>query len=218
MEWLVYILLVVLAAAGFWSLFGPSSSMKSKSEGGASGDSGDSAPAKTEKRKPAAKVDITAELSKQQKRPAAADHKLLLATLPSHKDDVNHVSLSPDGSFAASVSRDRAIRLFHLEAGVKFTPFLRYDVKGDEPTACTFSPDSKYLCTAMRDSRTLVFYAVSAKGGKLSLEQKHEFKTAHKEPISSIVFGRNSSFVATCARGQGAYHLPEAGLISTVGG
>jgi WD40 repeat protein len=80
--------------------------------------------------------------------------------------------------------------------------FSRVNTKLDYATACAFSHDSKYIVIALNETKKIHIYGINYKNQKAELTALHSFPTPHKDPITSLCFSPNHSFICTLSSGQ----------------
>lgn len=139
--------------------------------------------------------------SQHKRKVKAADvsDPLLVATLKGHTDGVTSLAYSPCGTFLATSSADRSIRLWRCKSFAGNPQFTRTPVELDSATAVGFSPDGDVLAAVTLGRRRLLVYGVGKEDGRLAL--RGEFPTAHREDVHTVVVGAGAAFFVTCAGG-----------------
>jgi WD40 repeat protein len=108
-----------------------------------------------------------------------------LATLSGHTDEVTSIDVSPDGSMAASGSKDGTARLWDLTAGKALRSVKHRNIVD----AVAFSPDGKSLATGGWD-HTVHFWDVS-RGTEI------RYVKGHMDTVWSIAFTPDGNTLAS---------------------
>ncbi|KIJ34493.1 hypothetical protein M422DRAFT_79509, partial [Sphaerobolus stellatus SS14] len=102
---------------------------------------------------------------------------------------VRSVVFSPDGSFIASASHDKIVRIWNLVTGGALK-----ELKGHEDgvTSVVFSPDGSFIASASYDKTVRIWNVVMGAALK-------ELK-GHQDWVTSVVFSPDGSFIASASR------------------
>jgi WD40 repeat protein len=120
-----------------------------------------------------------------------------------HRDQVLDLALSPDGTLAATASRDKTARVWNLETGEALTPWLSHSNEVDQ---VLFSPDGKLLLTRDTERSPGAFELPDHGTGAVTLWQipagELIFRVAHSNVVSHAEFSPDGAlFVTACCDG-----------------
>ena len=104
--------------------------------------------------------------------------------LEGHRDDVNSVSFSPDGSLVATASRDHDVRIWDVETGEEVVSPLQHN---SEVRDARFSPDGRWIVTAA--GRAALF---DVRDGSLIMRMQ-----GHEGPLTSVAFDPDGRTIVT---------------------
>jgi WD40 repeat protein len=113
----------------------------------------------------------------------------LLAMLRGHRDAVNNVAFSPDGTLLVTASRDKTARVWDVTTGQ-----LVVELAGHSEALITavFSPDGKHIVTASLDKTARVWEAAT---GKTVAELR-----GHSDGVLSASFSPDGRWVLTAGQ------------------
>ncbi|MBI2808242.1 MAG: hypothetical protein HYX68_24920 [Planctomycetes bacterium] len=117
------------------------------------------------------------------------DAATALFTLKEHSDAVYGLAFNPDGTLLASVSADRAMKVFDVEKGK-----LLYTLgeATDWLYTVAWSPDGRYLVSGGVDKSIRVYELNPlAKGERLNIKLRQSV-FAHEGPVQKVLFSRDS--------------------------
>ncbi|GAB4501723.1 MAG: PQQ-binding-like beta-propeller repeat protein [Anaerolineales bacterium] len=156
-------------------------------------------------------------------RPEAVDamHRALPAvrlirTLSGHSDRVYAVSVSPNGKWVASASRDGTVKVWEAQSGAILQDFLVNPDPNPESygaTSVAFSPDGKWLAAADGQGEIVLWDTATWQ------EQLRKFN-AHAGVIWSIAFSPDSRLLASGGEDNLAktWNLPDLSEAQTFSG
>lgn len=117
----------------------------------------------------------------------------LSETLDGHTLTVTHLEFSPCGEFLASAGRDRKMCIFKRGSGIEFSRACLVKAHARIIWGLAWTPDSKYIVTASRDS-TIKVWKVNAQGiadetpvGKMSCESSVQSVSCQKDGDSILI-------------------------------
>lgn len=166
-------------------------------------------------KKPAKKVDVTANLKKKSSKPSKAKalteeyvtpkHALFLTDVRGHSDDLNDFDWTQDGKGLLSVSSDRTIRVWNFQDKKK-PVYTRVNTKLDHASACAISRDGKIAVVALVEKHKMVqvfsIAPAQTKEGQPGVEMVLEFPSKHKDPIKNVLLSPLKTFIVTACEGQ----------------
>lgn len=116
-----------------------------------------------------------------------------LKVIDEHKFVVNSVSYSSNGSFLASASMDKTVRIFETENYTEIKKITFPEIV----SSIAYSPDGKYLAVSCDDNSVSIFNT-----------RDFSLKTQIEKPffyISSTIFSKDSKYLAIGSHGEKIY-------------
>lgn len=159
------------------------------------------------KDKKAPKVDISASFKSKPKKEkeTVENHNLLFTSINAHDGVINDFSLSSDCHVMLTVSADRTLRVWNWIDKHVHPVYTRISTQLEVGTACALSKDGTLAAVALPTYRNVQVYKVTLKDNAkefFGTELVTDFKTGHKEPISSMIINPTHQFLLTASKGR----------------
>jgi WD40 repeat protein len=122
-------------------------------------------------------------------RQPAPESSALVMTLAGHRGEVKGCAVSSDGSWIASASKDRMLKVWDRESGAERATLAGHT---DGVNACAVSPDGKWIVSASED-HTLKVWNTATWSERLTL-------TGHTEAVTDCDVSPDGTCVVSSAR------------------